>query len=60
MGFVAGVGQIILLVLLAIGVLISGYVLYPSVKNVMSTPGVQNGGKLLRKLFSQKKIKNRK
>jgi hypothetical protein len=60
MGFVAGTGQIILLVLLAVGVVISGFVLYPTVKNYMSTPGIQNGGKMLKKLFLQKKIKHKK
>lgn len=56
-----GTGQITLLVLLAVGVIISAFVLYPTIKNYMERPGVQNGGMLLKTIFgSPKKHKKHK
>ena len=56
-----GIGQIILLVLLAVGVVVISFVLYPTIKNYMGQPGVQNGGMLLKTLLgSPKKHKKHK
>ena len=60
MGFVAGPGQIVLLVLLAVGILVASFILYPTIKDYMTPPGVQYGGMFLKKIFSSKKHKKSK
>jgi Co/Zn/Cd efflux system component len=54
-----GTGQIVLLALIAVAVIISAFILYPTIKNYMGHPGIQNGGMLLKSLLAlQKNIKN--
>ena len=56
-----GTGPIVLLALIAVVVIISAFILYPTIKNYMGHPGIQNGGMLLKTLLgSPKKHKKHK
>ena len=54
-------GKVVLQLLVVAIIMVIVYLVYPIIQNYMNTSSsVQNGGKMLKKMFLTKKIKNKK